>query len=535
MSSLFTPGRAAAAELLLVSPIALSDPALSSRKRRVTPTTEAMSPKRIAVVASPGTVSPLLNSINRSSFPNPLGWFRTAQLAHIGKILALLQGHNSNPDSLDLRLSLYNPTFSNPLFQGMPAQGQEMPPPARHVILQFNLRDETDALYDNEKRKILMSIFPGTVGVSSDRRFLYLQQVTMPPKPWPVTIAGLPLYLSLDMGPGPMPPLKPVHRKNGSIAGDRDGRDMEDWEPLFHVIKGHFQGLGVSITEVMYWGNFVIIVLKHRDTDLGKLPWHAANIGCFYLFDDEMGRPSAPQARRLLDPAPGNPDNSQYGTLQPGLRVTSSYLPSSPGMFLSTTTGVLLKDGVGNEFMTVASRGFPAECGTRVFHALPGSGRNIGEIIMEISHTDIGLVKLLDTESFSNITFQNNNIMRSIQLKKLVRAKECRGGDPVCLDSPDTGFIDGTFMTTSFQAIPSDGNSPAQNWVFTALFYGGQDSAIKLPEGMCGSAIWNEDGDVLGFFRYAPKEGVMRDWCAGIAADELINRGFTLVNTSDRT
>lgn len=63
----------------------------------------------------------------------------------------------------------------------------------------------------------------------------------------------------------------------------------------------------------------------------------------------------------------------------------------------------------------------------------------------------------------------------------------------------------------------------------------GQDSAGSLPDGMCGSAVWTEDGDVIGFFRYAPKDGAMKDWCAGIAADELINRGFTLVNTDVMT
>jgi len=50
---------------------------------------------------------------------------------------------------------------------------------------------------------------------------------------------------------------------------------------------------------------------------------------------------------------------------------------------------------------------------------------------------------------------------------------------------------------------------------------------------MCGSAILNENGDVLGFFRYAPKSGVMIDFCMGIAAQELLDRGFTLVDTSD--
>jgi hypothetical protein len=366
--------------------------------------------------------------------------------------------------------------------------------------------------------------------------FVYLHQDPMPPKPWPLTIAGLPSYIA--PGPGrqhtPIPELRPVHRKNGVIHEDRNGRDMKDWNPLFNLIRSHFEGLGISITEVMYWANFVIIVLEHRNTDIGKLPWKAANISCFYLYDDEMGRPSTPQARRLTDPTAGNPDDSQYDTLQPGLRVTSAYLPSKPDMFLSTTTGVLVRDRVGNKFMTVASHGFPAECGTEVIHPLPASGRNIGEVIMEVSHTDVALVKLRDGEIFSNITFQNENIQEPVQLKRLAGIKDHRIGDAVVLDSPDTGCIDGIIQLTSYQRVPSDDHAaPEQQWIFTTWYYMGQDSENSLPEGMCGSAIWTEDGDVVGFFRYAPKEGAMKDWCAGIAAEELISRGFTLVNTRD--
>ncbi|KAK3363871.1 hypothetical protein B0T25DRAFT_470095 [Lasiosphaeria hispida] len=520
MSGPSTPERTAAAELLLLSPMALSGLALSSsRKRQITPTAEATSPKRIAVITRPGAVSPLLNCIHRSTFPNPLGWFRMAELAHI-----------------DQRLPLYERIFPNPLFQGTLAQGPQMLPLARHIILPFDLRDQPDNVFDHDKRELVMSIFPGTTGIACDSIFIILQLHTLPPKPWPLTIGGVPLYLTLQIGSGgPIPQGRFVGSRNGSIAKDQKGRGMKDWEPLFHIIKGHFQGLGVSITEVMYWGDFVIIILKHHDVDMEKLPSQAAKIRCLYLFDDQMGRPSAPQARCLTDPTPGNPDNSQYNTLQPGLRVTSSYLPSNPDTFLSTTSGVLLKDQVGNEFMTVASHGFPAECGTQVFHAQPGNGRKIGELIMEISHTDITLVKLQDTETFSNMTFQSNNSPNQIQLKKLVPVKGRQRYEEVSLDSPDTGLINGSLVVTSFQAVPSDNNSPVLQWVFTTWIYGGQDSAINLPEGMCGSAIWNEDGDVLGFFRYAPKEGVMKDWCAGIAADELIDRGFALVNTSDRT
>ncbi len=104
-------------------------------------------------------------------------------------------------------------------------------------------------------------------------------------------------------------------------------------------------------------------------------------------------------------------------------------------MFLSTISGILLKDQVGNEFITIALYGFPAECGTQVFHALPGNGRMIGEHIREVSHADIALVKLQDTETFSNATFQNDQVPHSVQLTKLARTKNLQQFYEVSIDS----------------------------------------------------------------------------------------------------
>ncbi|KAH8816449.1 hypothetical protein F5884DRAFT_776275 [Xylogone sp. PMI_703] len=285
----------------------------------------------------------------------------------------------------------------------------------------------------------------------------------------------------------------------------------------------------------MYRGNHFVIILEHRSTDHTKIPSGVANIACLYLFEDEMARPPVPQARCIIESTPGNPDNGEFTTLQPGLRITSAYLPSSSGTFLSTTTGVLVKDGAGNEYMTVASHGFPTECGAQVTHPLPTLGRNIGELIMKVPHTDISLVKLHNGETFSNIAFQNEITAEPVQLRRLAKSMDSRIGDWVFLGSPGGGCIGGSLKLTSYQRILDDGeNESEESWIFTSWFYMGQESASSLPDGMCGSAIWREDGDVIGFFRYAPMGGAMKDWCCGTAADELIDRGFTMVDTTDR-
>jgi hypothetical protein len=141
----------------------------------------------------------------------------------------------------------------------------------------------------------------------------------------------------------------------------------------------------------------------------------------------------------------------------------------------------------------------------------------------------VALVKLKSDKEFVNMTFQNDILTERMQLQRFVRAGRMRGGI-VMLDSPDTGFIEGMLRLPSYTRIPShDPLEPEQYWIRTTLAYTGQDTSQDLPDGMCGSAIWDEDGSVFGFFRYAPKTGVMADWCAGLAADELMDRGYTIV------
>ena len=432
---------------------------------------------------------------------------------------------------------MYENSEPNPLLQTLSAEPQETISLARHVILPFDLRISHAAAFSEKENGILLaSIFPGCTGTATDGYFMYYFLKELPPKPWPKTIAGLPPHFSEspEQLNGPMPRARLVGWRGGSIAEDRNYRDVEDWDPLFDLINDHFQSLAISMTEVIYWGNQVTIVLEYRDTDLSKLPWKVAKVHCVYLYDDEMGRPSTPQARRLRDPVPGSPDESRYDdTLQPGVMVTSGYFPDQPTTFLSTTAGVMVEDEFGEQFVTVANRGFPTECGTDVMHPLPTDGRTIGNLVKEVPQTDIALVKLLGGERFLNVTFQNEINAEPIQLKSL--AQSCRTGDLILLDSPYTGCIEGSVLASARQRIPADNDSlPEQLWVRTVWSYMGQDEGSALPDELCGSAIHNEEGQVVAFFRYAPQVGSMVNWCAGISARELIDQGFTLVDQTSR-
>ncbi|KAI5456426.1 hypothetical protein BGZ63DRAFT_429079 [Mariannaea sp. PMI_226] len=536
-----TPVRSSvASEFLLVSPLVASStsPSPRSRKRQVTPSFEASSSKKIAVIVPAADLDPSQGTLLRPVGTSPLAWPTAAQEARIDARQPFLPNPLRLPQA-DANQSPQSPPISqNPLRPALQVPHWQILPKARHLILPFNLRENRDAWDKRENRDMLMNIFPNTTGVAIDGTFLFIHVSEKPSKPWPKTVAGLPLYLVPGPGPDydPIPMGLPVNPRNGRIAGDIDGRDMEVWTPLFEAIRDHFLDLQISITQVMYWGNSVLIILEHRDTDMAKLPWRAAGIPCRYLHDDEMGRPRLPQSRRQSDPTPGNPDQNQYHTLQPGVRVTSNFFPDECEVFQATTAGVLVKDAAGNELMTVAGHRFPSKCGPVVFHALPSTGRKIGEIIYEVSHTDVALVKLEWRERFANVTFESADLFAEpVRLKRLLRPRDLRRGDTVYLDSPDTGCIDGTLMAEAYQRVPTDDpNEPMQNWVFTTWYYMGQDLGESLPPGMCGSPIWTQEGDVIGFFRYAAEGGKMQDWCCGIAANELIDRGFTLVDTSGR-
>ncbi|KIM96321.1 hypothetical protein OIDMADRAFT_44520 [Oidiodendron maius Zn] len=479
--------------------IALSSPKTpgtpSSQKRHISPSAETSASKRILLLALRGSTPSSPQIINVSAFSQtyiPKGLFP----AGTAKI-------EDEQDTVGVS-----------------------PLQPRHIILPFDLRKDPEAWHLDTNSKLLISLFPGA-GVGFDGWCLIYWLNVLPPKPWPKTIAGVPCYFTVDKNRGsPFPPPRPAHWSNPSIGQEVDGRNLSDWDQVFQLIRKYFDEVQIPITEVQYWDEFVRIVLRNRNTDTTKLPKSVANVRCHYLYEDEMGRPEVPQARRLVEPEPANPDESEYNILRPGVRLASDFDPSQTGAYLKTSAGILVRDREGNTFMTCAAHGFPRKWGSAVYHPSPSTGQSIGELVMEIAHTDIALVKLNKEKEFVNETFESN-LRGALRLQRLLTAKRY---SILALDSPDTGFIEGTLAISAKMRVPVDDPlEPEQEWICTTWVYTGQGMSKDLPDGICGSAIWDEDGTVVGFFRYAPKTGVMTDWCAGIAAKELIERGFTIV------
>lgn len=181
--------------------------------------------------------------------------------------------------------------------------------------------------------------------------------------------------------------------------------------------------------------------------------------------------------------------------------------------------------------MTVAAHGFPGPpFDGHVYHP-QGSSTAIGEVIVELTYTNVALVKLKQDLEFVNEPFENTLVPKPpSKLTGFVRSAQTKIGDDIFLDSPFCGFLEGTRGAHSRLRIPTDDpQEPKQTWIKCHWDYMGQDSHQFIPDGVCGSAIWDTESRVLGFFRYAPRSGAFMDWCMTIAADHLLDEGYSMV------
>jgi hypothetical protein len=74
-----------------------------------------------------------------------------------------------------------------------------------HVKLDFELfRSGEQRTPSTEQFRAIMSLFPTCISVTFSPPFLIVVCTKLPIKPWPVTVAGLPLYLTADHDASPI-------------------------------------------------------------------------------------------------------------------------------------------------------------------------------------------------------------------------------------------------------------------------------------------------------------------------------------------
>ena len=310
------------------------------------------------------------------------------------------------------------------------------------------------------------------------------------------------------------------------LSREIDGRS-EGFETVFAILREWFETIKIDMNECQWHGAFVVIVLADTQTSMTDIPRTVAKMPCYYFYEEETSRPTDLPALRKIEPSDAVADDSVYTTLRPGVMVSSERSPSDQSEWLSSSGVLLRHDQSGVEYLTVASHGFPH--GKKVFHP-KAQGREIGEIVRRLPHTDMALVKLKDGTQYVNETFESPNESAPVRLKGLAKGNETKMGTFLSMETPFMGFIMGTYGCLTRLRVPSDdATQPEQEWRKMRWDYLGQGMGSEVKEGVCGSAMWNEDSKVVGFFHWASAAGFMRDWTLSLPADHLIDAGYSLV------
>ncbi|RWA05431.1 hypothetical protein EKO27_g9674 [Xylaria grammica] len=490
-----------------------SSPRTPSNKRRVTPSAEQSSPRR-ALVVTTANRWPLTSQ--EEIFPNPF----------------------SIPGQL----------FSHAYPSSGGRENAEATWHQRHVLLPFNLRDLSNDIYGGEVSDLLYHIFSKTTNVTEARwrSHLIFQVEELPESPWPLTVGGVPFTITSrdDKGRALIFPRQILGNFKISICQDTDqvnefsdqmlrtlGADVHSW------FKKNLPE--TRMIELMLTSERTIYIVLDDHADISSLritlPGKIARCPVGYLTNRELHRPlwvDLP-AKRQVEPQPisGVIDNTAYDVLRPGVLISSKMLKEHghPAVF-STTSGILVQNSSGNRFMTAASRGI-GDNG----YVWQGdhSSRSIGEVVLEISSTGISLVKLKNDITFVNETFENNS-GDSPSFTRLATSEDRFVFDDCFLNSPYTGNMEASIVSKSVKletcTHPTEDSLRyvIYNWCYMGQTEGNKDR-VRPPDGTCGSAIWDDNGVITGFYHYYIEKGPWNGFSASVSASELVEAGYTLV------
>ncbi|KAK0749389.1 hypothetical protein B0T18DRAFT_309797, partial [Schizothecium vesticola] len=293
---------------------------------------------------------------------------------------------------------------------------------ARHVLLPFDLRDHTVRIDTGDVSKLLLNIFPGTYNVTQarGRSHLIFQVHQLPSSPWPLSIGGVPFTICTDTkGRAVIFPCQANGNPKISICGElsnHSGRFSDaGLRGLAEKSNRYFEESlpKVSILELMYTCEctFYIVLPNHVIISAvrAKLPGKIANCPVRYFLDRDFKRPAWADlpAKRVVQPNPitGIVDTTAYDDVRPGVLIRSKIMRDhAHPHILSTTAGALVKNPAGDVFMTGASHGIGEN--ERVWQA-DRPKRTIAKAEVEISFTDISLLRLEDSVNFVNEPFES--------------------------------------------------------------------------------------------------------------------------------
>lgn len=360
---------------------------------------------------------------------------------------------------------------------------------------------------------------------------------SQPPSPIPLTVAcALARFLPQDLHLPTLPAgsLRPygTTKRDDVLSYSLPKFEIPSHQQSIEVIESFSPE--VHIRAVHFIPPQIIVELDPtggRTYDTKSLPATAGGLPILYHegVEEYWKGVSQKAYKRLITPTELVTDVSDYlfnhpHELSPGVCLSSAYLSRNGAItlqWLTTSAGVLVQKG-GTRLMTSSDHGFPAS--EEVYHPSP-TGRRIGQIAQRFPASDIALVQLDPSISFSNRRY----FAAPIPLR-LISIEEIRAGDWFEVDGMSTGRVDLCARGRSWYNPTPTGSISLRvaykAWrVETAFSLFGTIGA-QVKEGMRGAPIVDEDGRVGALLMGVDEAGM---WAHTPALDFLKSSGWSVV------
>ncbi|MCJ1483606.1 hypothetical protein MMC06_003774 [Schaereria dolodes] len=373
----------------------------------------------------------------------------------------------------------------------------------------------------------LSKLYPTTFAIDIFPPYLVFRVQAIPPKPWPLTIGGLPVQFCTQILVDPFDSRGRLGRGQ-QLLQDLNSQTRSDInQDLLRQVARVFQGLQINIRDIFWFGGFWQITIPD-DIDIKLVPFRIASHPAYYRTISEAPE-LAPAALRNKPPQGVEYDDTIYATaptalLRPGIMLSSSVRTiinngESEDVFKTTTSGILVANQKGQLFITVATHGF--EDDGLVYHPKPHNGTVIGRIVESLSGTDISIAKLNPGLRYVNETFGTHAEPNGVRMNGISAA--CSPHlcvyDPLTMNNPFSGSCEG--VTVSYGIIIPDLESEkyvAHEWIF---FENGNEPVDQS----CGSPVLDAEGQVVGLFRYKAANSSL---CLAVSAITLREYGYEI-------
>ena len=370
-----------------------------------------------------------------------------------------------------------------------------------------------------------MNLFPTCFGLDIAPPFLVVRCRSLPPKPWPVTAADVPLFLTMDETSRPFDNGARAIGPRLNIPVDIQAGHTPAVTTFITILEELDKRNVVNIDSLEWFGwDWKACTTSEPPADWrSRLPDWINDIYLGFVFNDP---PMEEKALRRKMPKDRDFDDESYDDLRPGVQLMSA---ASSSTTLTTTSGVCIRSPDGEKYVTVARHGITSGVETEVWH--PNlTGTLVGRIKKIFGETDIALCELNPGVQYAREAFTTNDGQQKLPIapfRALADISELKIYSPIYMDTPYSGRCEGNLISVQVRRFPSNGPTSQNTQYVTGIFGCFGNGHDVLFNGCCGGVIWDDSHNVIGQFGwqttnpdqtcYGPTFNDLRLWGCGLS------------------